>query len=147
MKNKGLKGVSKFSKSPCRFVLCMYIHRKRISYFLILSISLTNLFFYYYLCLVCQYFVHVECQDFATPDCKETATYTPFRGVKETREDEVLIKHRWREGNLPMGAKCEYCKKNCSHTECLTGFQCEWCWITVSLTLLSTQWKLNRFFE
>ncbi|XP_066257964.1 diacylglycerol kinase theta isoform X1 [Euwallacea similis] len=77
-------------------------------------------------CEICQYYVHVECQDFAVPDCKETATYTPGKIMKVDME----YGHHWREGNLPAGAKCEYCKKVCAHTECLSGFQCEWCWIT-----------------
>ncbi|KAL1492011.1 hypothetical protein ABEB36_012517 [Hypothenemus hampei] len=76
-------------------------------------------------CEICQYYVHVECQDFAMPDCKETATYFEGKDV-----EEVLHTHHWREGNLPNGSKCEYCKKTCSSAECLTGYQCEWCRMT-----------------
>ncbi|XP_030762048.1 diacylglycerol kinase theta isoform X2 [Sitophilus oryzae] len=76
-------------------------------------------------CEICEYYVHVECQDFAVPDCKENATYVPGKEV-----EEVVHTHQWREGNLPSGSKCEYCRKTCSNTECLSGFRCEWCRMT-----------------
>lgn len=76
---------------------------------------------------VCEYYVHVECQDFAVADCKENATYVPGKQLIQ-----VHHQHHWREGNLPRDSKCALCKKNCYTTECLSGFRCEWCGMTVS---------------
>ncbi|ENN74470.1 hypothetical protein YQE_08916, partial [Dendroctonus ponderosae] len=74
---------------------------------------------------IVKYYVHVECQEFAVPDCKENATYTPGKEL-----EQVQHTHHWREGNLPSGSKCEHCRKTCSNTECLSGYQCEWCRMT-----------------
>lgn len=71
--------------------------------------------------------MHVECQDFAVADCKENATYLPGKELSWVRHE-----HHWREGNLPTNSKCAVCKKTCWASECLTGFRCEWCGITVS---------------
>lgn len=75
---------------------------------------------------VCEYFVHVECQDFAVADCKENATYLPGKDLSAVRHT-----HHWREGNLPGSSKCAVCKKSCFTAECLAGFRCEWCGMTV----------------
>lgn len=42
--------------------------------------------------------------------------------------------HHWREGNLPSSSKCYVCKKTCWSGDCLTGYKCEWCGVTVSHT-------------
>ena len=75
---------------------------------------------------VCEYFVHVECQDFAVADCKENATYLPGKDLSAVKHT-----HHWREGNLPSSSKCAVCKKSCFTAECLAGFRCEWCGMTV----------------
>lgn len=75
---------------------------------------------------VCEYFVHIECQDFAVADCKENATYLPGKDLSAVKHT-----HHWREGNLPNNSKCALCKKSCFSAECLSGFRCEWCGITV----------------
>nr|XP_012235773.1 PREDICTED: diacylglycerol kinase theta isoform X4 [Linepithema humile] len=77
-------------------------------------------------CEICEYFVHVECQDFAVADCKENATYLPGKDLSAVKHT-----HHWREGNLPSNSKCALCKKSCFSTECLSGFRCEWCGITL----------------
>lgn len=76
---------------------------------------------------VCDYFVHTECQDFAVADCKENATYLPGKHLASVNHE-----HHWREGNLPNNSKCALCKKTCMASECLSGFRCEWCGMTVS---------------
>lgn len=79
---------------------------------------------------VCEYFVHGECQDFAVADCKENATYLPGKELSL-----VHHQHHWREGNLPSNSKCSVCKKGCWSAECLAGYRCEWCGITVSISI------------
>lgn len=59
-------------------------------------------------------------------DCKETATYHPGKLL-----DTMHHEHHWREGNLRPGAVCYACAKPCWTTDCLAGFRCEWCGITV----------------
>lgn len=76
------------------------------------------------LLLVCKYYSHVSCVEKAFNDCKQCATYA--KGV--IAEDQ----HHWIEGNLPSSARCQTCAKACSTTECLSGFRCGWCGITVS---------------
>lgn len=77
---------------------------------------------------VCEYFAHTECQDFAVADCKENATYLPGKDLAQVNHT-----HHWREGNLPSSSKCAVCKKNCFSAECLSGFRCEWCGMTVNV--------------
>ncbi|XP_071865436.1 diacylglycerol kinase theta isoform X2 [Bombus fervidus] len=77
-------------------------------------------------CEICEYFVHTECQDFAVADCKENATYLPGKDLAQVKHT-----HHWREGNLPSSSKCAVCKKNCVSAECLSGFRCEWCGMTL----------------
>ncbi|XP_011863317.1 PREDICTED: diacylglycerol kinase theta isoform X7 [Vollenhovia emeryi] len=77
-------------------------------------------------CEICEYFVHVECQDFAVADCKENATYIPGKDLSAVKHT-----HHWREGNLPSSSKCAVCKKSCFTAECLAGFRCEWCGMTL----------------
>ncbi|XP_017796275.1 PREDICTED: diacylglycerol kinase theta [Habropoda laboriosa] len=77
-------------------------------------------------CEICEYFVHTECQDFAVADCKENATYLPGKDLAQVKHT-----HHWREGNLPNSSKCAVCKKNCFSAECLSGFRCEWCGMTL----------------
>ncbi|XP_033325346.1 diacylglycerol kinase theta isoform X11 [Megalopta genalis] len=77
-------------------------------------------------CEICEYFVHTECQDFAVADCKENATYLPGKDLAQVKHT-----HHWREGNLPSSSKCAVCKKNCFSAECLSGFRCEWCGMTL----------------
>lgn len=79
---------------------------------------------------VCEYYVHTECQDFAVADCKENATYLPGKRLQFVHHE-----HHWREGNLPGNSKCALCKKTCWTTECLSGYRCEWCGITVSINI------------
>lgn len=91
--------------------------------------------------VVCEYFVHIECQDFAVADCKENATYLPGKDLAAVRHT-----HHWREGNLPSSSKCAACKKGCCSAECLSGFRCEWCGMTVkdiSNLILKKHVKLN----
>lgn len=76
---------------------------------------------------VCHYYSHVDCISSAVADCKETATYHPGKLL-----DSVHHEHHWREGNLRPGAVCYACAKPCWTTDCLAGFRCEWCGITVS---------------
>lgn len=82
-----------------------------------------------FLFTVCEYFVHTECQDFAVADCTENATYLPGKDLAQVKHT-----HHWREGNLPSSSKCAVCKKNCFSAECLSGFRCEWCGMTVILS-------------
>ncbi|XP_011648138.1 diacylglycerol kinase theta isoform X8 [Pogonomyrmex barbatus] len=77
-------------------------------------------------CEICEYFVHIECQDFAVADCKENATYLPGKDLSAVKHT-----HHWREGNLPSSSKCAVCKKSCFTAECLGGFRCEWCGMTL----------------
>ncbi|XP_031848599.1 diacylglycerol kinase theta isoform X5 [Nomia melanderi] len=77
-------------------------------------------------CEICEYFVHAECQDFAVADCKENATYLPGKDLAQVKHT-----HHWREGNLPSSSKCAVCKKTCFSAECLSGFRCEWCGMTL----------------
>ncbi|XP_034187325.1 diacylglycerol kinase theta isoform X7 [Osmia lignaria lignaria] len=77
-------------------------------------------------CEICRYFVHTDCQNFAVPDCKENATYLPGKDLAQVKHT-----HHWREGNLPSSSKCAVCKKNCFTAECLSGFRCEWCGMTL----------------
>ncbi|EFN76051.1 Diacylglycerol kinase theta [Harpegnathos saltator] len=77
-------------------------------------------------CEICEYFVHIECQDFALADCKENATYFLGKDLAAVRHT-----HHWREGNLPSSSKCAVCKKGCCSAECLSGFRCEWCGMTL----------------
>ncbi|XP_006562734.1 diacylglycerol kinase theta isoform X4 [Apis mellifera] len=77
-------------------------------------------------CEICEYFAHTECQDFAVADCKENATYLPGKDLAQVNHT-----HHWREGNLPSSSKCAVCKKNCFSAECLSGFRCEWCGMTL----------------
>lgn len=90
--------------------------------------------------VVCEYYVHVECQDFAVTDCKENATYVPGKHLAQ-----VHHQHHWREGNLPKDSKCALCKKNCCTTECLSGFRCEWCGMTVRTILI--QLLITHFYS
>lgn len=80
-----------------------------------------------YIFAVCEYFVHGDCQDFAVADCKENATYIPGKDLSLVHHE-----HHWREGNLPSNSKCVMCKKTCWSAECLAGFRCEWCGMSVS---------------
>ena len=89
-------------------------------------LDLINQLFFFF--SVCEYFVHADCQDFAVADCKENATYLPGKELSL-----VHHQHHWREGNLPNNSKCIVCKKTCWSAECLAGFRCEWCGITVSI--------------
>lgn len=85
---------------------------------------------------VCEYYVHSECVDFAAADCRENATYVP-----EVRLADVRHRHHWREGNLTPATKCVACRKACWSAECLTGYRCEWCGITVSILSESHLWR------
>lgn len=76
--------------------------------------------------------MHTECQDFAVADCKENATYMPGKDLAAVKHT-----HHWREGNLPSSSKCAVCKKSCFSAECLSGFRCEWCGVTVIYTPFS----------
>ncbi|XP_026829258.1 diacylglycerol kinase theta isoform X8 [Ooceraea biroi] len=77
-------------------------------------------------CEICEYFVHIECQDFAVANCNENATYLPGKELSAVKHT-----HHWREGNLPSSSKCAVCKKSCFSAECLSGFRCEWCGMTL----------------
>ena len=46
-------------------------------------------------------------------------------------QDTVVHFHHWREGNLPSSSKCSVCKKTCWSGDCLTGYRCDWCGLTV----------------
>ncbi|XP_057371949.1 diacylglycerol kinase theta-like [Daphnia carinata] len=81
---------------------------------------------YSFRCEVCDYHVHAECQDGALPNCRQASTYTPGWTLEDIRPT-----HYWREGNLPTGAKCIYCRKSCWSAECLAGWKCEWCGFAV----------------
>lgn len=70
-------------------------------------------------------------------DCKETATYHPGKLL-----DSVHHEHHWREGNLRPGAVCYACAKPCWTSDCLAGFRCEWCGITVSTQLPAINLKI-----
>lgn len=39
--------------------------------------------------------------------------------------------HHWREGNLPLGGRCEICRKTCGSSDVLAGVRCEWCGVQV----------------
>ncbi|KAL7670621.1 hypothetical protein ACOME3_005555 [Neoechinorhynchus agilis] len=64
-------------------------------------------------------------KDLAVSDCKDAATFTP------TSTSNQLTLHHWREGGISTYAKCIYCGKWCSSSECLAGLRCEWCNVTV----------------
>lgn len=65
--------------------------------------------------------------DFAAADCKENATYCAGTEPRHV--------HHWREGNLPANSKCAACRRACWSAECLTGYRCEWCGSTVSISI------------
>ncbi|CAB0004074.1 unnamed protein product [Nesidiocoris tenuis] len=91
--------------------------------------------------LFCEYFVHVDCQDFAVADCKENATYLPGKELSLVHHE-----HHWREGNLPQSSRCIVCRKQCGSLECLSGFRCEWCGITVSTYVIPIPIQANTPF-
>lgn len=76
-------------------------------------------------CEVCEYYVHLHCLDFALNNCIEVAHYE-----EDVDPTTATIKHHWRDGNLPTNSRCVVCKKSCASSECLTGMQCDWCYIT-----------------
>ncbi|KAF7632253.1 Diacylglycerol kinase [Meloidogyne graminicola] len=80
-------------------------------------------------CEVCSCYVHVECQDSALADCREASTYVP--SLDRTTSKQF---HHMREGNLARDAKCVVCKKGCYSAECLSGFRCQWCNLSVHST-------------
>jgi len=86
--------------------------------------------------------VHEDCQDVVVADCKEIATY-PGRDLQHR---SIMNTHYWREGNLPNNSKCAVCKKSCFTAECLTGFRCGWCGITVKKDSLFIDRLLLWFF-
>ncbi|KAL7079428.1 hypothetical protein ACQ4LE_001052 [Meloidogyne hapla] len=80
-------------------------------------------------CEVCSCYVHVDCQDSALADCREASTYVP--SLDRTTSKQF---HHMREGNLARDAKCVVCKKGCYSAECLSGFRCQWCNLSVHST-------------
>ena len=78
-----------------------------------------------YFSKVCKYYCHTSCKAVAFNNCKECATYS-YGSTPSTDT------HHWIEGNLHSGARCQICTKSCASTDCLTGFRCGWCGISVS---------------
>ncbi|XP_071810852.1 diacylglycerol kinase theta-like isoform X4 [Apostichopus japonicus] len=76
-------------------------------------------------CEVCEYYVHLHCLDFALNNCIDVAHHD-----EDVDPTTATIKHHWRDGNLPTNSRCVVCKKSCASSECLTGMQCDWCYIT-----------------
>ncbi|PIK49328.1 putative diacylglycerol kinase theta [Apostichopus japonicus] len=74
---------------------------------------------------VCEYYVHLHCLDFALNNCIDVAHHD-----EDVDPTTATIKHHWRDGNLPTNSRCVVCKKSCASSECLTGMQCDWCYIT-----------------
>lgn len=77
-----------------------------------------------WICEVCKYYCHTNCKAVAFNNCKECATYS-YGSTPSTDT------HHWIEGNLHSGARCQVCTKSCASTDCLTGFRCGWCGISV----------------
>jgi diacylglycerol kinase (ATP) len=44
---------------------------------------------------------------------------------------QILAEHQWAEGNLPLGATCNICKKPVGSTPRLSDFRCLWCRVAV----------------
>jgi diacylglycerol kinase (ATP) len=82
-------------------------------------------------CEVCSCYVHVDCRENKTAlaDCREASTYVP--SLDRTTSKQF---HHMREGNLTRDAKCVVCKKGCYSAECLSGFRCQWCNLSVHST-------------
>ncbi|KAK2703868.1 hypothetical protein QYM36_017796 [Artemia franciscana] len=76
-------------------------------------------------CEMCEYHVHIECQDQSSANCRQAGSFVPGRTL-----GDIKPTHHWREGNLPTGAKCAFCRKACWSSDCLTGWRCEWCGIS-----------------
>ncbi len=85
---------------------------------------------------VCKYYAHENCKVTAFNNCKHCATFAYGGYLAEDR-------HHWVEGNLPSSARCHLCTEKCSTTDCLSGFKCGWCGITVSLIHMHTHMHLH----
>ncbi|XP_021116113.1 diacylglycerol kinase theta isoform X3 [Heterocephalus glaber] len=48
---------------------------------------------------------------------------------QDGHHDHDTYHHHWREGNLPLGARCEVCRKTCGSSDVLAGVRCGWCGI------------------
>ena len=100
--------------------------------FLYFSLGVVSFFCFCFFHSVCDCYVHAECQEFAASNCRECATYT---AGKEGSSSQLTQCHHWTEGNLPNNSKCALCRKSCWSSECLSGYRCAWCTVTVRLLL------------
>ncbi|EHB07012.1 Diacylglycerol kinase theta [Heterocephalus glaber] len=72
-------------------------------------------------CEVCELHIHADCVPFACSDCRQCH--------QDGHHDHDTYHHHWREGNLPLGARCEVCRKTCGSSDVLAGVRCGWCGI------------------
>ncbi|XP_063086126.1 diacylglycerol kinase theta isoform X3 [Cavia porcellus] len=70
-------------------------------------------------CEVCELHIHADCVPFACSDCRQCH--------QDGHHDHDTYHHHWREGNLPLGGRCEICRKTCGSSDVLAGVRCEWC--------------------
>ena len=77
---------------------------------------------------VCKFKAHKRCASKVTKSCKWTTLASIDSSELIENEDRNLImRHQWLEGNLPVNAKCSYCDKACGSVLHMQDFRCLWC--------------------
>ncbi|XP_065354344.1 diacylglycerol kinase eta isoform X2 [Calliphora vicina] len=82
-------------------------------------------------CEVCKCKVHKRCAAKAIANCKWTTLATVGKDIIEDREGSIVMPHQWMEGNLPVSASCQVCKRTCGSVLRLQDWRCLWCRMTV----------------
>lgn len=78
-----------------------------------------------YVCLGCRFWVHTQCRDKTINNCRQIC-----RPCGDTDPD-MEPTHHFVEGNLPSSTLCADCEKPINTKQCLTGYSCRWCNMSV----------------
>eukprot|EP00731_Ephydatia_muelleri_P011027 Em0005g1613a len=84
-------------------------------------------------CQVCHQYTHAGCGTILFKACRDCASYS-----KQSKNA-----HHWIEGNLPAGSLCGVCGKGCGTSDCLSGFRCCWCGVTIHSSCKSSYHQGN----
>lgn len=77
--------------------------------------------------LVSGFGVYCDCCNIcADQECITLTVNYPCKSTVDVKSEEEM-QHRWVQGNLPLGAICMICEKECSVKLGLVDFQCCWC--------------------
>lgn len=80
-----------------------------------------------FVCLGCRMWTHARCRELVPNSCR-LVSHSQFE--KES-DGEGVRRHHFVAGNLTSRAVCADCEKPINSKDCLTGFTCRWCDMSV----------------